>query len=47
MWLMIWEAASLPSCPELMSIDVSCGEVSLAKSELLKDMMDRSSGMDR
>ena len=47
MWLMIWEAASLPSWPAPMSIEVNCGEVSLANNELLKDMIDRSSGIDR
>ena len=47
MWLMIWEAASLPSWPAPMSIDVNCGEVSLANKELLKEMIDRSSGIAR
>ena len=45
-WLIICVAASIPSCPELISMEVSCGEVSLAKSELLKERMDRSSGME-
>ena len=47
MWLMIWEAASLPSCSDPMSIEVSCGEVSLANKELLKEMMDKLSGIDK
>ena len=46
MWLMIWEAASIPSWQELTSTDVSWGEVSLARRELLNEMMDKSSGMD-
>ena len=30
-----------------MSIEVSCGEVSLANKELLKERMERSLGMER
>ena len=45
-WLIICEAASMPSWQELMSMDVSGGEDSLANSEVLKEMMDKSSGMD-
>lgn len=36
MWLMIWEAASLPSWPAPMSIDVNCGEVSLANQRVIE-----------
>ena len=36
-WLIICVAASIPSCPELISMEVSWGEVSLANSELLKE----------
>ena len=43
---MSWLAASMPSWNELRSTDVSRGEVSLAKSELLKEMIEISSGMD-
>ena len=45
-WLIICVAASVPSCAELISIEVNCGDVSLANSELLKEMIDRSSGME-
>ena len=37
----------MPSCLLFTSMDVSCGVLSLAKSELLKDTMDKSSGMRR
>ena len=47
MWLMIWEAAPRPCWPAPMSIDVNCGEVSLANKELLKEMIDKSSGIAR
>ena len=36
----------MPNCREFMSMEVSCGEVMRAKRELLKDTMDRSSGME-
>lgn len=36
----------MPSWQELMSMEVSWGAVSRAKSELLKEMIERSSGME-
>ena len=36
----------MPSWQELMSIEVSCGEVRRANSELLKERMERSAGID-
>ena len=45
-WLIIWAAASDPSWKELISTEVSWGEVSLANKELLKEIMERSSGME-
>ena len=39
--MIICDAASIPSCLELISIEVSCGDVDLANRELLKEMIDK------
>lgn len=46
MWLIIWAAASIPSCRAFTSTEVSCGKLSWANRELLKERMERSFGME-
>ena len=45
-WLTNWLAASKPSWKELRSIEVRRGEVRRANSELLKETIDKSRGME-
>ena len=46
-WLITWDAASIPNWTELISMDVSGGDVNLANKELLKEIIDKSLGITK